>query len=171
MKLRAQQLAGAFLALLTRTEQAIAVAALFVTAAALLADIFAREVLFSSLFGSLRVAVYGMAFAALFGFCVCVAANAHIRVTIFDGITPAAWRPLVCRFADLLSFAICAAFGWFAAHYVWQTYMVAETDVALGIVVWPFQLALVWAFISGGLRYGLFFVFPALRPQEQEIVQ
>ncbi len=166
-----RRLAGGLLAGLARFERVVAVGGLFVTAGALLADIFAREVLRSSLFGSLRVAVYAMAISALFGFCVCVAANAHIRVTIFDGATPVAWRPFVHRLADVISFAICCAFVWFAGHYVWQTYKVAETDVSLGVVVWPFQLALVWMFLSAALRYGLFAIYPSLRPEEQEVVQ
>lgn len=166
-----EQLTARFLFYLARFERVVAVGGLFVTAAALLADIFAREVLRSSLFGSLRVAVYAMAISALFGFCVCVAANAHIRVTVFDGVTPPAWRPLVSRLADVISFLICSAFIWFAAHYVWQTFQVAETDVALGVLVWPFQLALVWMFASAGIRYGLFAIFPGLRPREEEVVQ
>ncbi|WP_442580100.1 TRAP transporter small permease [Mesorhizobium sp. ASY16-5R] len=168
---RVQSAAAGFLKQLTRIEQAIAVAGLLLTAAALLVDIFAREVLHSSLFGSLRVAVYATAFAALFGFCVCVASNSHIRVTIFDGFTPASWRPAIYRLADVISFAICSVFAWFAANYVWQTYLVSETDVSLNVVIWPFQLVLIWMFLSAAVRYGLFAACPALRPQEEELAQ
>lgn len=168
---RVQTAAAGFLRQLTRVEQAIAVGGLLLTAVALLVDIFAREVLYSSIFGSLRIAVYSTAFAALIGFCVCVASNSHIRVSIFDGLTPPSWRPAIYRLADVVSFAICIVFAWFAVNYVWQTYLVGETDVSLNVVIWPFQLVLVWMFVSAALRYGLFAIYPALRPQEEEIAQ
>lgn len=155
--------------ILTRIEAAIAVTALFVTGLALVSDIIAREVFRQSLFGSLRVAVYGTAIAALVGFNVCTAANGHMRVTAFDGLVPERWRPLVMQMGDLVSFIICAVFVYFSVHFVWQTYSLGETDVALRIFVWPMQLALPWLFISSGMRYLAFAIFPEIRPREAEL--
>ncbi len=168
MTSRADRVADVLLSRLTSVEKLIAVAGLFVTAGALLVDIVARELLRASMFGSLRIAVYAMATTALLGFCVCVAAHAHIRVTAFDGLVPAGWRPMLHRLADLVSFAICCVFAYLAGSYVRETQLVGETDVALNVVIWPFQLALVWMFVSAAIRYGLFALFPAVRPEEGE---
>lgn len=168
MTSRAERVVATVLSRLTSAEKLIAVMGLFVTASALLVDIFAREVLRASIFGSLRVAVYAMATTALLGFCVCVASHAHIRVTALDGVVPAAWRPTLLRLADLVSFTICCVFAYLAGSYVRETHLVSETDVALNVVIWPFQLALVWMFVSAAIRYGLFALFPGVRPEEGE---
>lgn len=148
----------------------LAVAALAVAATALVSDIFAREIFRQGLFGSLRVAVYATAIAALLGFSLCVAAGAHLRVTIFDSLTPESWRPTVARIGDLLALVICCYFAFWAISYVNQTRVLGETDPSLNIKVWPMQSVLAWMFISAAIRYLLFFTYPELRPREQEPV-
>jgi len=159
-----------FLHWLTRLECVVAVLALILSASALMADIIAREVFRVGLFGSLRVAVYSTAIAALFGFGICVAQSAHIRVNVFDKITPETWQATIVRIGDVISLAICAYFAYWALQYVIQTYEIGETDTSLNLKVWPMQTVLFWMFFSGGLRYALFAVFPVLRPEEAEVV-
>jgi TRAP-type C4-dicarboxylate transport system permease small subunit len=156
-----------FMQWLTKLESALAVAGLGIAAAALVSDIAARELFRQGLFGSLRVAVYAAAVAALLGFSLCIAAGTHLRVTIFDGVTPERWRPAVARIGDLIALSICCYFAYWAIVYVNQTRVLGETDPSLNIKVWPIQSALAWMFISGAIRYALFFAFPGLRPQEQ----
>lgn len=163
-------LARKFLQWLTRIESVLAVAALALAATALVSDIFAREIFRQGLFGSLRVAVYATAVSALLGFSLCIGAGAHLRVTVFDGITPESWRPAVARIGDLIALAICCYFAYWAISYVNQTRVLGETDPSLNLKVWPMQGALVWMFVSGALHYLLFFIFPELRPKEQEPV-
>jgi TRAP-type C4-dicarboxylate transport system permease small subunit len=162
------EFARKFLQWLTRIESMVAVLALAVAATALVSDIFAREILRQGLFGSLRVAVYATAIAALLGFSLCVAAGAHLRVTVFDSLTPEGWRSTVARTGDLLALVICCYFAYWAISYVNQTRVLGETDPSLNLKVWPMQSVLAWMFISGALRYLLFFMFPELRPAEQE---
>lgn len=157
--------------LLTRVECAFAVTALCISAGALVADIVSREVFSHGLFGSLRIAVFATALAALSGFAICVATGSHLRISSFDGLIPAGMRPAVIRIGNLLSFAICAFFAYWALFYVRQTMAIGETDPSLGIAVWPLQSILVWMFVSGGLRYLAYAVFPELEPQEAELVQ
>lgn len=166
---RSAAFAGWIITLMTRIEAAIAVTALFVTGLALVSDIIAREIFRQSLFGSLRVAVYGTAIAALVGFSVCTAANGHMRVTAFDPLVPERLQPLVIRVGDIVSCVICAVFTYLSVKFVRQTYSLGETDVALNIFVWPMQLALPWLFISSGIRYLLFAIFTDIRPKEAEL--
>lgn len=157
--------------LLTRIECAFAVTALCVSAGALVADIISREVFSYGLFGSLRIAVFATALAALSGFAICVATGTHLRISSFDRIVPAAMRPAVVRLGNLASFAICAFFAYWSLFYVRQTAAIGETDPSLGIEVWPMQGILVWMFVSGGLRYLTYAIFPELQPQEAEATQ
>jgi TRAP-type C4-dicarboxylate transport system permease small subunit len=167
----ASRAVGASLDWLTRAECLFAVTCLCMSAAALVADIFAREVLGFGLWGALRVAVYSTALAALSGFAICVATGSHLRITALDGLTPVSLRPLVGRLGNLTSFAICMFFAWWSFIYVRQTYNIGETDSSLGIEVWPVQSILIWMFLSGGVRYLAYSVFPELEPREAEPVQ
>jgi C4-dicarboxylate transporter, DctQ subunit len=162
---------GAFLAWLTRVECLFAVVCLCISAGALVADIFAREVFSVGLFGSLRVAVYATALAALTGFGICVATGTHLRISSLDRFIPKRWRPLVTRAGNLLSFAICMFFAYWSLFYVRQTYALGETDSSLRIPVWPIQSILIWMFVSGGLRYLAYAVFAELQPREAEPAQ
>ncbi|HWK12787.1 MAG TPA: TRAP transporter small permease [Rhizobiaceae bacterium] len=163
--------AGKFLQLLNRFEMVVAVTALFVSAGALLSDIFAREFFSVGLFGSFRVAVYATAISALIGFCVCISSGSHLRISFLDKAAPERLRPLVMRIGDLMSFAICAYFAYWAVFYVRQTAGLGETDPSLGIEVWPFQAVMAWMFISAAARYLIYFIFPTLAATEQEIPQ
>lgn len=162
---------AAFLKYLTRFESFVAVFALFISATALLADIFAREFFKVGLFGSFRVAVYATAASALVGFCVCISHGTHLRISFLDNAAPEAWRPLVIRVGYLMSFAICVFFAYWAVFYVNQTAMLGEADPSLRVVVWPMQLVMPWMFISGAVRYLAYFAFPSIAAHEEEIPQ
>lgn len=162
---------GSFLDRLTRIECFFAVVCLCISAGALVADIFTRELFSFGLFGSLRVAVYATALAALSGFGICVAKGSHLRISSLDRLTPERWRPLFARAGNLLSFAICMFFAYWALFYVRQTFALGETDPSLRIPVWPMQSILIWMFVSGGLRYLAYAVFPEIEPREAEPTQ
>ncbi|MGK6315682.1 TRAP transporter small permease [Neorhizobium sp. DT-125] len=165
---RGARAAQRFLQVLFRLECGIAVFFLCLSAAALLADIFTRELFQFGLFGSLRVAVYSTAIAALIGFPIAIATGSHIRVTALDALVPRSWEPALGRVANVVSAAICIFFVYWAAFYVAQTRDFGETDPSLAILVWPIQSVLVWMFLSGAVRYIIYALFPALQPQEAE---
>lgn len=167
----ASRLVGGFFDLLTKAECLFAVACLCLSAGALVADIFAREVLGFGLWGALRVAVFSTALAALAGFAICVATGSHLRISALDGLTPERWRPLVKRTGNVVSFGICMFFAYWSLFYVRQTFRFGETDPSLGIQVWPFQCILIWMFVSGGARYLAYAIFPELEPREAEPTQ
>jgi len=162
---------GRFFELLTRAECVFAVTCLCISAGALVADIVSRELFSYGLFGSLRVAVYATALAALSGFAICVATGTHLRVNALDALVPVAWRPLVGRVGNVLAFAICMYFAYWSLFYVRQTFRIGETDPSLGIKVWPIQCILIWMFVSAGARYIAYAIFPELEPREAEPVQ
>jgi C4-dicarboxylate transporter, DctQ subunit len=162
---------GSIFRWLTRVESAFAVLALCVSAGALISDILARELFSVGLFGSLRVAVYATALAAFSGFAICVATGSHLRISALDGMVPLRWRSIVMRLGNFGSFCICAYFAYWSYFYVQQTASIGETDSSLQIEVWPIQSILVWMFVSGGLRYLAFGIFPELAPSESEPAQ
>lgn len=162
---------GVALTWLTRAECFFAVTCLCISAAALVADIVSRELFATGLFGSLRVAVYATALAALSGFAICVATGSHLRISALDGVTPERWRPLVKRVGNIVSFGICMFFAYWSLFYVQQTFRIGETDPSLGVQVWPIQSILIWMFVSGGVRYLAYAIFPELEPAEAEPTQ
>ncbi len=154
---------------LNRVEAAIAVFTLFLTAGLIVADVLGRELFNHGVFGALRGSVYAMAITGLLGFGLCVASGSHMRIRIFDGLIPKSLEGVWVRLSDTISFLICAYFAYWAVLYVRETFLQHEVALSLNVVVWPFQLALPWMFISAGLRYLLFAIFPALRPIETEV--
>lgn len=162
--------ARAFMIGLTRLERALAALALAIAVGALLADLAGRELFGGGLFGALRVSVYATSAAAMLGFVVCVAQNAHIRITLLDRFVPVRWQAQVVRVGDLVSLLICLYFAFLSYEYVNQTFRLGETDVSLGVYVWPMQSVLIWAFLSAAVRFLIFTVFPRLRPAESEMI-
>jgi len=153
-----------------RCEVVVACTALVLVAGALLADVIAREVLGSGLFGAQRFSVFCNAVGGLLGFAIVVHTGGHLRVVMVDQLFPARWHPFMARLGDLISSALCLLLLYYAIIFVASTYTVGDTDAVFNIKIWPIQSVLVYLFAASALRYVLYALMPGLRPVEAENV-
>jgi len=151
-----------------KIEVVVTCGAFLLVATALIADVVAREIIGSGLYGAQKFAVFCTAVAGLLGFAVVVQTGGHLRVQAVDKLFPTAWHPAMARIGSLISCAICAFFAVYAAEFLESSIQLNETDMVLEIPVWPIQIAVPYLFAISALRYALFFAFPAIRPAEKE---
>lgn len=163
---RAEFLARLTLRWLYLSEVAVTCAALLIVASSLVADVIARELFGSGLFGAQKFAVYNNAIAGLLGFAVVVHTGGHLRISIVDQLFPDEWHGSMIRLGDVLSCIICVVLGGYAIAYVRSSMRLGETDLLFYAKLWPFQLVLPYIFLASAVRYLGFAVFPALRPTE-----
>lgn len=156
----ARRLLGALFAL----EAAVAGLAFVLLAAALFADVVARELTGNGIWGAQRFAVYAMVVAAMLGFAVTTHLNRHLSIEAAQRALPASLGPLVARIGDAVSAAICLFLCYWAVRFVLVSYETQERGMALEILVWPIQAVLPWAFLSAALRHLAFAAWPALKP-------
>ena len=152
---------------LFRIEVFIACGALALVVVALLADVVAREVLGSGLFGVQRFAVYSNAIAGLLGFAIVVHTGGHLRVSVVEWAFPAAWQHAMARMGDAVSALLCVLLGYLAVLYVGSSYTLGETDSVFNVKIWSLQLVIPYLFATSALRYACYAVFPDLRPEEK----
>lgn len=153
-----------FLRWLYRIEATVCVVAFLIVAGALMADVLAREFFGNGIFGAQRLAVWAAAIAGLGGFALVTAEGGHLRPSFADGWVPKRWDAHVNRIADVLSGAICLWFAWYAVEFVLEVRRLGERGMAIPILTWPIQCVIPWMFISSGLRYAIYAIWPGLRP-------
>ena len=152
------------LAVVLRIEAVLAAVAYAVVAMLLLGEIIARELFYTSIWGSQKMAVFGAIVAAFLGLALATAANAHLRPQFADNWFPPAWRPAVGRFGDVLSCAIYASLCVVASLYIADTYANGDRAAVLYWPLWPIQLVIPYAFASSALRHLAFAVWPDMKP-------
>ena len=155
------------LTILLRTEAAVAAFAYALVTALLLGEIVAREIFFTSIWGSQKMAVFAAIFAGFLGLTLATANNGHLRPQFADAWWPEAWRPAIARIGDVVSAIIFAGAGVFAIIYISDTFANGDRAAVLYWSLWPLQLVIAYAFFSCCLRHLVFAWRPALKPNSQ----
>jgi TRAP-type C4-dicarboxylate transport system permease small subunit len=162
-----------------RAECIIAVAAFSLIAGLLILDVAGREVLgpiykwfnikgTTGIYGAQKLSVYALVLASFCGIGIATATASHLQPRVGYGWIPQAWAPGMDRLADLLTgifMLIVAYYGFVFVHSTMTTGLRAQ---AFNIPAWPFQLAIPLGFLSAGVRYFCFAVWPGLRPVPPE---
>ena len=159
------------LAAILAAERTLAFGSFAVMLTALIVDVLGRELLGQGVFGSVRVAVYGLIICALAGFGIATATGAHLRPKFLDRLLPRKHERVGVRIGQLVSVAILltlAKASWDLASF---TREINERDVTLGWLVWPMQMAMPAAFFLSAVRYMAYAIFPNLTPDEAEIME
>ena len=158
----------AFLRWLLRVETLVAGAFYAVAAGILFADVVAREVFATPIWGGQRSAVLLANAAALIGIGVAVALNRHIRPSILDGVTPERFVPVVTRLGHLVAATVFMVGAYYGAVLVLDNREMGFNTPPLDLKISIPQLALPYGLASAGLRSLLFAVRPDLQLQHQE---
>lgn len=147
-------------------EAAVALAAYALIAGLLIADVAARELFSSSVWGAQRISVYAMIFTGFLGLGLATATGRHLRPTLADGLLPAQLAGAAQRLGNLLMAAVFLAFAWFAFEFVRESWIFGDLARVIRIPVWWLQLVIPYAFASTALRHILYALWPATQPTE-----
>lgn len=162
-----------------RVECAIAVAAFGFIAVVLIGDVLGRELLGpvyrafdikgqAGVFGSQKMSVYALVVGSFAGVGIATATGSHLLPRIGFGWVPKAWGPAMDRLADVVSGVFFLGVAWYGWVYV-QSSMAADLRAqAFNFPIWVIQIAIPLGFLSAGLRYFAFALWPALRPLPPE---
>jgi len=148
-------------------EAGVAILAYLLIASMLLGDVFAREVLGTSLGGVQRISVYLMIITGFLGLGLASARGRHLRPRFADGLIPAKFTEQVHRIGSGIMFLIFVGFFVVAIQHVHETYSYGDLARSTKFPMWIIQLIIPYAFASISLRYLAFFLFPALCPSEE----
>jgi TRAP-type C4-dicarboxylate transport system permease small subunit len=112
-----------------------------------------------------------MAIAAFVGFALTTHLGGHFRVEGLERLLPRSLDWILDRVGDVVSSGLCFFLAYWAARFVIVSFQNDERGVALGVVVWPIQLTVIWMFLSSAIRHAIFAAWPGLKPSTSETVQ
>ncbi len=152
---------------LTAIEKAVAFICFLVMLLALIADVAGRQFFHQGIFGSVRVAMYGLILCAMAGFGLATATGGHLRPGFLGNALPQVAQGSAIRLGQIASAAILLIL----AHAAWKmvafSILIDERDLSLDTPVWIAQMALPVRFVFSAFRHLCFAVFPALMPAPQ----
>ena len=149
-------------------ENIIAATAYGLLSVAVLADVFAREVMAVPVVGLQRFAVYMTIIAGFLGVSLATTAGSHIRPRIADNWVSAAWEPLINRASSLVTSLTFGVTGYFACLFWYTNFTMGEVAPVLDWPLWPILIVIPYAFFSSALRYLLYAIYPELNPTGAE---
>jgi TRAP-type C4-dicarboxylate transport system permease small subunit len=162
----ARRLPGRILAVVSRVERGMCVAAFVVVVGVLFADVVSRELTAAGLYWAPQVGVWANVIVVMAGFGLASAGGAHLRPRFADGWLPARWEPAVATLQHVVMALFCAAATALAARVVLESWRLGEVALDLFLPVWPIQLFIPVALGLATLRHGLYARYAELRPAE-----
>lgn len=162
-----------------RLECLIAVAAFGFIAIVLILDVAGRELLgpiykaldlkgSPGIFAAQKMCVYALVIGSFCGVGVATATGSHLLPRLGFGWVPESFGPTMNRIADLVTGVFFCGVAWFGWVYVQSSMQAGLRAQAFDMPIWPIQLAIPVGFLSAGLRYFFFAIWPALRPLPPE---
>jgi TRAP-type C4-dicarboxylate transport system permease small subunit len=161
-------------------EKTIAMAAYVVVSLLLITDVLGREFLgpvlrFAGIdggsvgiYGSQKIALYAMIIGSFLGLGIATATGVHLLPRIAFGWIPKAWGPAVDRIADVVTGLVVCGIAWYAWVFVQASREAGTLGAVYDIHVWLIQIVIPIGFLSAGLRYFIFALWPASRPTPPE---
>lgn len=162
-----------------RLECLIAVAAFGFIAVVLILDVAGRELLgpiykafdlkgSPGIYAAQKMCVYALVIGSFCGVGVATATGSHLLPRIGFGWVPESFGPTMNRIADLVTGLFFCGVAWYGWVYVQSSMQAGLRAQAFDMPIWPIQLAIPVGFLSAGLRYFFFAIWPALRPLPPE---
>jgi TRAP-type mannitol/chloroaromatic compound transport system permease small subunit len=162
-----------------RVECLLAVAAFGFIAVVLIIDVAGRELLgpiykaldlkgSPGVFAAQKMSVYALVIGSFCGIGVATATGSHLLPRIGFGWVPESFAPTMNRIADVVTGVFFCGVAWYGWVYVQSSMQAGLRAQAFDMPIWPIQLAIPVGFLSAGLRYFFFAIWPALRPLPPE---
>jgi TRAP-type C4-dicarboxylate transport system permease small subunit len=147
-------------------ESVIAVAGYAIVAGLLVVDVALRELVGTSVYGAQRISVYVMIITGFLGLGLAAAQGRHLRPRFADGLIPTGLTRAATRLGDLIMTAVLLGFAWIGLRFVLEAHEFEDMARIIDIPLWYLHLIVPYAFATTALRYALFALYPALRPEE-----
>lgn len=163
-----------------RIECWIAVAAFSFIAAVLVIDVLGREfygpfmtalgfkVGATGLFGSQKLAVFALVIGSFVGIGIATATGVHLVPRVGFKWLPARWNGGANRAADVFTGVFLLGVAWYGLVFVLASKQSGVLAAVINVSAWPIQLAIPLGFVSAALRYFIFALWPATRPELPE---
>jgi TRAP-type C4-dicarboxylate transport system permease small subunit len=158
--------AARVLAYVFMLESVIAVAGYAIVAGLLVVDVALRELVGTSVYGAQRISVYVMIITGFLGLGLAAAQGRHLRPRFADGLIPVGLTRAAPRLGDLIMTAVLLGFAWIGVRLVLEAHEFEDMARIIDIPLWYLHLIVPYAFATTALRYALFALYPALRPEE-----
>ena len=147
-------------------EKLLCIAAFAVLVTVVFADVLSRELTGAGLYWASQTGVWANVLVVMAGFGLASADGAHLRPRFTDSWLPASWTGVLQLLQHCTMAVFCFAIAALSLGVVLGSWQLGEVDIDLFLPIWPVQAALPAAFLAGGLRYTIYALCPALRPQE-----
>jgi TRAP-type C4-dicarboxylate transport system permease small subunit len=154
------------LAYVCTLESVIAVAGYAIVAGLLVVDVALRELVGTSVYGAQWISVYVMIITGFLGLGLAAAQGRHLRPRFADGLIPTGLTRAATRLGDLIMTAVLLGFAWIGVRFVLEAHEFEDMARIIDIPLWYLHLIVPYAFATTALRYALFALYPALRPEE-----
>ncbi len=161
-----ERLAQRVLAVVSRVERWLCIAAFALLVAVLFADVLSRELTAAGLHWASQIGVWANVAVVMAGFGLASASGAHLRPRFLDELLPASWNDLLGVLQHLLMALFCVAIGWVSLTVVLDSYQLGAVELTLFWPVWPVQALLPLAFFAAALRHLIYAFFARLRPAD-----
>jgi TRAP-type C4-dicarboxylate transport system permease small subunit len=147
-------------------EITVAILAFMTIFGLLLFDVLSRELGFGSIWGAQRISVYLMIVTGFLGLGLAAAQGRHLRPKFLDNIVPQRSWNLVDRIGSILMCLIFLGFALVAIQFLKEAIEYSDLARVIKIPIWYIQVIVPYAFFSTAVRYGIFALYPDLRPEE-----
>ncbi len=155
-----------FLSVTLRIEMTIAFVTLLSMTLALAADVIGRELFQSGVFGSVKFSVFALIYCAMAGFGIATATGGHLRPKFLDGLLGPVLAGPATRAGNVASCLILLTLAYGGWKMVVFSREIEDTDLTLGIMLWPIQIAIPLGFALSALRHLIYAAFPDHAPAE-----
>jgi TRAP-type C4-dicarboxylate transport system permease small subunit len=164
-----------------RSERALAVLALSLILMLILGDVLMRELVApladafgiqgvpSGVYAAQQRSLYLLVVVAFLGIGLSVATAGQIVPTVAFGWVPKRLEPLIERLSHLVSAAIMFAVCWYGWLFVRDSMEYPTLLSGLNWPAWVVQSVIPLGFLSAGLRYLAFAIWPATAPARPEV--
>ena len=160
------EVARRLLALISRLEKILCVAAFIVLVAVLFADVVSRELTAAGLHWASQIGVWANVAVIMAGVGLASASGAHLRPRFLDDMFPASWNNALGFLQHFVMALFCVAIGWVSLTVVVDSYRLGAVEITLFWPVWPVQALLPLAFFSAALRHLIYAACKTLRPPD-----
>ncbi len=157
-----------FLNALHKLEMAICFLAFAAMALILMVDVGMREIVGIGWYGASQRATIAMVILVFIALGLATSSGVHLRPRFADDVLTASWQPVILRLSDLVTAVFYLFVAVVAVYVVRDTAALEERVHTIHWILWPFQLVIVFAFGMGAVRHVIYFIYPALRPLEDD---
>lgn len=120
------------------------------------------------LFGAQKLAIFALVLGSFAGIGIATATGTHLVPQIAFSWFPQSWNVTINRIADFITGLVFLIAAWYGIQFALSTKEFGMIVQVINSSPWLVQMVIPLGFISAGLRYFIFALWPDARPQLPE---